>query len=189
MASARRTWSFFNPGPLPGSCGGSVLGLPSSRVPPVETCRPLGPRWRPDRHRRVADRNAAFRAGEHVGSPQLIPVFGAPCCGLSPRSSWLRTADCSAARKIRYRPAGGLWPGGTTDLYRGSGTHWATLASFMYCANPLASGFAWRNSCRVRPWRRVASCAGAAWLCRQAMSVLFMLSTGPVSTGVAFCHG
>jgi len=32
--------------------------------------------------------------------------------------------DCSDARRIRYRPANGLWPGGTSDRYTGPRTHW-----------------------------------------------------------------
>lgn len=130
-ASGRRAWSLFTPGPLPGLVGGRVLGLPSSRVAPVETCPALGPRWCPDWHRRLPVGMLPSAQGSTSAHPRLQPDFGAQYRGLSPRSSWLRTADCSAARRTRYRPAGGLWPGGTAGPYIGSGTHWATLASFM----------------------------------------------------------
>jgi hypothetical protein len=127
MASGRRAWSLFNPGPLPGSFGGSMLGLPSSRVPPVETCPVLGPRWRPRRHRRSPVGMLLSALGSASAQPQHSPVFGAPYRGLSPRSSWLRTADCSVARKIRYRPADGFGRMGLPAAILGRapiGQHW-----------------------------------------------------------------
>jgi len=58
---------------------------------------------------------------------------GCTSSGPSPRSPWLRTPGHPDARKVRYRPAGGLWPGKTSGERetRPTGTYRGTVTSFM----------------------------------------------------------
>lgn len=58
---------------------------------------------------------------------------GCTSSGPSPRSPWLRTPGHPDARKVRYRPASGLWPGKTSGERetRPTGTYRGTMTSFM----------------------------------------------------------
>jgi hypothetical protein len=61
---------FFNPGPLVPASRGRALGLPSSRVSPLEACPAL---WTPVVSPTApphAGEDAAFHAGERVGPPR-----------------------------------------------------------------------------------------------------------------------
>ena len=100
--------AFGHPVPSSGSCARRHVALPRSRVPPVNACPALRPRWCPRRLPERVEGCCLPATGNRRLSPQYIlesyPVvhdsthFGAQSRGLHPRSIQLRTPIAECAR-------------------------------------------------------------------------------------------
>ena len=98
--------------PTPGLWSRRHVALPRSRVPPVQTCPALRPRWCPAHApKRVWDCCLPVRAHRRLSPPYGLKrypavhdstLFGAQSRGLHPRSLQLRTPIAGLARGVRY---------------------------------------------------------------------------------------
>jgi hypothetical protein len=169
-----RADSLWSPGlelVYPGSpsrlVGGRMLGLPSSRVPPVETCPALGPRWCPDRHRRLAGWDVAFRAGEHVGSTTTTTRFRGsmprPVSSLllAPHDGLLRRTQDSLPACRRALAGWDYQPLFWAEHPLGN------IGEFPVMRVPSPRALLGATPCEVRSRCQVRACAGAVWCGRR----------------------
>jgi hypothetical protein len=116
VEAPRPRQGLWSSGPSIRKCRKETGDLPRSRAPPIETCPALRPRWCSVRSPcRVQDCCLPATGNRRLSSPSRLegypPVhdsthFGAPSCGLAPRSLQLHTPMAGRARGVHSRPAG-----------------------------------------------------------------------------------
>jgi hypothetical protein len=149
VEAPRPRQGFWSPGPpMPGFSSRGQMALPSSRVPPVQTCPALRPRWCPA-HLPSRTQDYCLPATGHRRLPTTLPFSG-----LNHAAYLLATPG--SVRPFPGRHAGSLltcWLDVSQEGFALTSAHLlGNLNQFHRIApTPKVSGLPWRDQWTVRP--------------------------------------